>query len=667
MELFTVTRFDENKIDDDHENKLLKKLLKKAKKRKLEVESKDITEEHQKIDYEISENKSTEHQISNHEENGNSEKMNANNINENKEDENIENEFQILGNDVFKKKQKINMVLPPWLAHPTVISTNILEENENESIEDLEYLSPIIKENLRKMGITRLFPVQKEVVPSILNAHSKPFPFKPKDICVSAPTGSGKTLAFAIPLIQLLMNRVERKTRALVILPVNELALQIFKVLKSLADKTVLSIRLLSKGVPFIKEQQLLLDFYDGNYYSKADIIVTTPGRLVEHLHSTKGLCLKDLKFIVIDEADRIMEQIHFNWLYHLNEHVRKTSDEFFSGTSAPLCLQELMTNLANQPHKMLFSATLSHDPEKLINLKLFQPKLFTTVTIPIEKLVEGLSQITNGEKNHAKDVRGEFVGKYTTPLELTEKICLTDTPLKPLTLFALIKENCWNKFLCFTNSVDSAYRLSKVLDYFFGKQKYIRELSASLTASQRNKVLDLFAKGKIKGLICSDALARGIDIPLVDIVISYDVPRHIKTYIHRIGRTARAGRLGTAITLLSEDEKYKFKNVLADAGKFITEEIKVESKIEEEYANEYTKALQYLQYDIKDKKRKEIIKKSIHKSELGNNKIDAPSNVLEKLQHDLNKNFEAGETPTIIQRRFRKNNKLKKNKKRKT
>lgn len=100
------------------------------------------------------------------------------------------------------------------------------------------------------------------------------------------------------------------------------------------------------------------------------------------------------------------------------------------------------------------------------------------------------------------------------------------------------------------------AYVLQSLLD---GKMK-IEELSSNLTPSTRNSVLLKFQTGKVDGIVCSDALARGIDIPNVDVVISYDAPRHVKTYIHRIGRTARAGRLGTAVTLLVPTELNGFQ-----------------------------------------------------------------------------------------------------------
>lgn len=144
-----------------------------------------------------------------------------------------DSDFQILGKQVFEQRRKIRSVLPAWLAYPRVIS-NDLSDTTTE-VKDLSYLDEKVKENLLASGVHHLFPVQKEVIPFILNIQTKPSPFWPRDICCSAPTGSGKTLAFAVPIVQLLMQRVQKKVRALVILPVNELAEQVYQVFKQVS------------------------------------------------------------------------------------------------------------------------------------------------------------------------------------------------------------------------------------------------------------------------------------------------------------------------------------------------------------------------------------------------------------------------------------------------
>lgn len=458
-------------------------------------------------------------------------------------------DFMVLGKDKFQRTQKIDMVLPPWLTSPTIISNDLsTKESNRKPIDAIDYLSDQIKTNLASMDIKELFPVQHTVIPWILDVHDKPEPFRPRDICVSAPTGSGKTLAYALPIVQILQERTQRRVRALIVLPVNELAVQVQKVFKKLCEGTTLTCCLLSKFTTFEAEQSLLLEEYEGIWHSKVDIVIATTGRLVEHLHFTPGFSLKSLQFLVMDEADRIMEQIHNNWLYHLDSHVKQQSDSVLAGRAVSLCYAELSSEANRQPQKLLFSATLSQDPEKLQGLQLFQPKLFTAI----------VSQFAVTKHNpfaSELEQRGDFVGKYTTPLELTEKFCMTQAELKPLTLYTMITENKWKRFLCFTNSGESAHRLSFVLQQLLGSDMLIEELSSGLSPNLRNSVLTKFQMGHINGLICSDALARGIDVQDVDIVISYEMPRHIKTYIHRVGRTGRAGKQGLAVTMLLKHE----------------------------------------------------------------------------------------------------------------
>ncbi|KAH8322712.1 hypothetical protein KR059_003761, partial [Drosophila kikkawai] len=624
----------------NNEDEILQKLLKKAAKRKRKHKETEVVEEATKETI-IPEKENQETQQEEAQEP--KEEAQTEEIQEEDEPQSPSNDFQVLGGDeATQKKRRVEMQLPSWLAHPTIIEGgNLLpdaEDNQNvETIDQVSYLDKTTCAALKQMKIKHLFPVQRQVIPWILEAQSKPPPFRPRDICVSAPTGSGKTLAFAIPIVQLLSQRVECKVRALVVLPVAELALQVYRVISALCSKTELEVWLLSKQHKLEDEQEKLVELYKGKYYSKVDIVVTTPGRLVDHLHATKGFCLKSLKFLVIDEADRIMDAVFQNWLYHLDSHVKETTDQLLAGTQAPLCYAELEASFGKQPHKLLFSATLSQDPEKLQNLRLFQPRLFTTVfTMPVMKEVTGEEE---GDANTNTD-SGQFVGKYTTPAELTEQFCITELRLKPLTLFALVEKYQWKRFLCFTNSTDQANRLAFVMQTLF-KESHTRvaELSGKLTAKVRNLTLRDFTRGKINGLICSDALARGIDVADIDVVLSYEAPRHIKTHIHRVGRTARAGRKGTAVTLLTEQDQSGFKKMLNDVGKAMGEEIQVSPDIEIEHAAIYKQALNSLRHRQETEKAQKMADKKrtahqalVHKKKQENPE-DRPLTFMEKLQ----------------------------------
>lgn len=206
------------------------------------------------------------------------------------------------------------------------------------------------------------------------------------------------------------------------------------------------------------------------------DIIVCTAGRLVEHLHNTEGFSLKHLKFLVIDEADRIMDNVQNDWLYHLDKHIKSESQ---ISSKVPHLNWNTISNGTSPIHKLLFSATLSPDPELLEQWGLYQPKLFSAAPI--------------NDVNNKSNVK-----KFTTPDELEEQYVNCSPEEKPLVLYHFLSELKWDKTLCFTNSAQSAHRLTVLLD-FWGKEKFkVAELSAALDRSSRESVLKKFKQGEI-------------------------------------------------------------------------------------------------------------------------------------------------------------------------
>uniref|UniRef100_A0A182PIJ1 ATP-dependent RNA helicase n=1 Tax=Anopheles epiroticus TaxID=199890 RepID=A0A182PIJ1_9DIPT len=535
-------------------------------------------------------------------------------------------DFIVLGGDKLHRLKQTDEVLPPWLSHPTIIAHDL--SAKGPSIKKQSYLDDRIKASLNCMGFKRLFPVQTEVIPWILEAHQRPAPFWPRDVCISSPTGSGKTLAFAVPVVQLLLKRVAPAIRALVILPVQELAEQVFQVFRQLCEGTNIHPTVLSRGMAFEAEQQKLIKYCNGEYVPRVDIVVTTAGRLIEHLHSTKGFTLRHLRFLIVDEADKVMNQIQNDWLYHLNKHVKQESDDYLLGRTADLLSQSELFDQTRQPHKLLFSATFKRDAEKLKTLKLFHPKLFTAVVDPAERNI--MAQQT--ALHAAEPRRGNFAGQYTTPLELKEYVCLTELRSKPLMLYALIREKGYRKFLVFTNGINTSHRLSFVLQRLFGTDMVIEEWSSSLSPATRKSVLHSFSIGKVNGVICTDALARGMDIEGIEVVISYDMPNHIDKYIHRIGRTARAGVRGTAITMLVEEERKKFNTLLKEAQKKELEMIELNSSVEEEMAVKYASVLNDLREALE--LESEVMKKIRNGVTIGNM---TRVNLLTKLKDQLN------------------------------
>ncbi|GLH10172.1 Probable ATP-dependent RNA helicase Dbp73D [Gryllus bimaculatus] len=503
--------------------------------------------------------------------------------------------FTIIGTDKFSKKSKVKRVLPYWLAHPNVVSGSMTDISK--TIYDIPSLDKDLVKRLEENNIKYFFPVQSKVIPWLLEAHRKPLQYRPNDVCISAPTGSGKTLAFVLPVIQALKSRVMRHVRALVVLPVRDLALQIFDVFKEYCKETDLKVILLTGHSSFVKEQQELVKTSSIiGQYNAVDIVVTTPGRLVEHLIDTPGFSLKFLQFLIIDEADRVVDNIQNDWLHHVEKHV--SSD--ITGKQTALSSLSLQAMIPSPPQKLLFSATLTQDPEKLEKLGLFQPKLFTTIVGERDADVQ----------ESTTEVRGDFVGKYTTPAELTEKCCVVDPELKPLVLYHLISNENWKNVLCFTNSQKNTHRLALLLRYLGGGSLNVGEISGALRRDLRDKTIQRFSSGKLNVLVSSDALARGIDIPDVDYVVSYDVPKFVKTHIHRIGRTARAGRKGTAVTFLEKKEVNKFKVMLQTASKENgVEDFSVTHSDLEYLENDYKNALTALQQNLQKEEELETKK----------------------------------------------------------
>lgn len=511
-------------------------------------------------------------------------------------------QYKVFGDYKFKELQPIEMILPHWLANPEILSNDLA--TPGTPVAGLKYICETIQKNLKSMKIKNLFPVQEKLMPWILNVHKKPHPFRPRDVCVSAVTGSGKTLSYAVPIVQYINdNRREGKISALIMLPVHELAAQVAQVFDKLCNNLKVRSILLSKNRDFRNEQNILLD---GNC-AKADIVISTGGRLVEHLFYTENFDLKSLKFLVIDEADHAMSQVHNDWYNHLLQHIGITNEL----QSNRLSYRDLL-NLVNDdgnfgiPQKLLFSATLSQDPEKISAFNLFQPKLFTT-----SENQEDL--IRYQERKVQEEQRGNFIGKYTTPAELREFYCITEYKLKPLCLFGLVKKNGWKKFLCFTNTVETSHRLSFVLQTLLGKDLIIEELSSLLPVKIRQRVLQRFSEGQVNGIICTDALARGIDVPNIEAVISYDMPKHLKNYIHRIGRTARAGTIGTSVTIIAPDQIKLFDNLITTANKKSVEEMKPDRQFEEANALNFANAQQKLRtaLEFEEKEKKKINQKS--------------------------------------------------------
>ncbi|XP_022626056.1 ATP-dependent RNA helicase DDX51 [Seriola dumerili] len=466
--------------------------------------------------------------------------------------------FTVMGGFENKPVQKVHRVLPQWLAQPDVIHRDI--KSNLVPVSDISGLCAGLVKKLQNNGIQHFFPVQAEVIPAILESTQQGLligrgGYKPRDICVSAPTGSGKTLAFVIPVIQVLTERVVCEVRALAVLPTKELAQQVCKVFTSYAEGTTLRVVMLAGQRSFAAEQASLSEHRAGMRRSLADIVVATPGRLVDHINKNSGLCLEHLRFLIIDEADRMIDSMHQSWLSQVVKAVYRSGSEpeamsIFRRTEPAYVTAASLSPPQVPLQKLLFSATLTQNPEKLQQLGLHQPRLFSSI--------HSHTSTTPAAPTQKQD-------RFDFPQGLTEYYVPCTLSKKPLLIIHCILRMKLSPILCFTNSRETAHRLFLLVQLFGGV--HAAEFSSRLSPGERKKTLKKFEQGKIQLLISTDAAARGIDINGVKCVVNYDAPQYIRTYIHRIGRTARAGKAGLAFTFLLGVQEKNFLQMVQEAG----------------------------------------------------------------------------------------------------
>uniref|UniRef100_A0A8D3CXE4 ATP-dependent RNA helicase n=1 Tax=Scophthalmus maximus TaxID=52904 RepID=A0A8D3CXE4_SCOMX len=438
-------------------------------------------------------------------------------------------------------------VLPQWLAQPQVIHRDM----KNNLVPVSEVFN-----TLKKIKVVNNYwdvsTVQAEVIPAILESLQPGLLFgrggyQPRDICVSAPTGSGKTLAFVIPVIQVLMRRVVCEVRALAVLPTKELVSR-SECLPCTNAAVAVYLHKAQRNMLYSSPVQVCKVFTGGRRCSLADVVVATPGRLVDHINKNSGLCLEHLRFLIIDEADRMIDSMHQSWLSQVVRAVYRSGSDsratsMFSRTEPAQVTAASLSPPQMFLQKLLFSATLTQNPEKLQQ----RPPPAPTLQL---------------HPRHASSPRHKQ-DRFDFPQGLTEHY-VPCTLSKPLLILHFILRLKLSPILCFTNSRETAHRLFLLVQLFGGVNA--AEFSSRLSPGERKKTLKEFEQGKIQLLVSTDAAARGIDDG-VKCVVNYDAPQYIRTYIHRIGRTARAGKAGLAFTFLLQVQEKSFLQMVAEAG----------------------------------------------------------------------------------------------------
>lgn len=451
-------------------------------------------------------------------------------------------------------KQNKNVPVLPWMRSPVDVS-----KFEEYPLDILPFLDPRLKMALQNMGFKTLFPVQIAVWQETIG----PGAFE-RDLCINSPTGSGKTLAYALPIVQMLSTRAVKCLRALVVLPTRDLALQVKQVFAAIAPAMGLSVGLAVGQSSIADEISELIKkpeheagiCYDPQdvlqeLQSSVDILVATPGRLMDHITTTKGFTLEHLCYLVVDETDRLLRESYQSWLPTVLKLTRPYDESLVPGVNNFLpyasgslktirrCGVERGFKGKSYPRlaKMVLSATLTQDPSKLAQLNLHHPLFLTT-----------------GQR------------RYQLPEKLESYKLICVSKLKPLYLVAVLQHLGGEKCIVFTSSVESTHRLCTLLNFFGDLKVKIKEYSGLQRQSVRSKTLKAFREGEIQVLVSSDAMTRGMDIEGVRNIINYDMPAYVKTYVHRAGRTARAGQTGRCITLLRTHEVKRFKKLLQKA-----------------------------------------------------------------------------------------------------
>ena len=337
---------------------------------------------------------------------------------------------------------------------------------------------------LEQLDIAEPTEVQSLVLPLALAG---------RDVQVCAETGSGKTLAYLLPILEKLLQQEapQSATRALVLVPTRELARQVFKTAKHFCDLTELNVGLLTGGDEFRYQAAMLR--------KNPEIIVSTPGRLVDHLK--RGTAeLGDLEFLVLDEADRMLDM----------------------GFAEDMEL--IVGKAAVERQTFMLSATLRH---------------------------EGIGRIARAMLKDAAEVTTKTVQDQHEYIR-QQRILADDNAHKDRLLVWLLANESYDKAIIFVNKRIEVDRLN---DFLRRHREGIAMLHGEMTQDERNYVMQSLREGKRNILVATDVAARGLDVEGVDLVINYDLARKGDEYVHRIGRTGRAGKEGLAISLISPHE----------------------------------------------------------------------------------------------------------------
>ena len=399
----------------------------------------------------------------------------------------------------------LDSALSLWLSNPTFVP-----QNYTIPFSDFPLSEKLQNRIAHHLKFDRAFAVQAAILPLLLTDPSEhSFPTD-HDVLVSAPTGSGKTLSYILPILQDLSQRCVTRLRALIIVPTRELVNQVRDTVESFASG--LKIGTAWGGRSLNLERTLLIkdhweaylgkpDVFDEEdqeerrYSSKIDLLICTPGRLVEHLTTCPGFHLKNLKWMVIDEADKLLAQSFQEWLAIVMRSLRTEVSSFDSKTQEFGNALGVRKCYGGAVRKVVLSATMTKDIGKLAGLKLWKPKLVVIKEQPIEK-TDGMQETAEVEESDIHKIPDEI---FTVPSMLSEHyVPVKEVEDKPLYLVQLLKtKNIRSGTLIFSKSNESAARLARLLNLMVEGLK-IGLISGELNKAGRKQRLAEFNKCEI-------------------------------------------------------------------------------------------------------------------------------------------------------------------------
>lgn len=351
-------------------------------------------------------------------------------------------------------------------------------------------LHPDVLDALDAMGFEQATPIQEQAIPTILQG---------KDFLGIAQTGTGKTAAFLLPTIDRILDTEDNgKTKALIVVPTRELAMQIDQAVEGFgyyAKVTSLAIYGGGSAHDFSREKKALKD--------GADIIIATPGRFLSHL--TLGYVdLSELQCLILDEADRMLDMGFLGDIMRIAEKCRDERQTLLFSATMPDRIEELARDL-------------QQDPE-VVKLALSKPA---------EKIKQGAYVLFDHQKD---DV-----------------------------LVEVLKDRDVASGIVFTSRKRTVGQITRILRK---AGIHCERISSDSDQSEREEVMLGFRQRKFPILVATDVVSRGIDIDNIELVVNYDVPPNEEDYVHRIGRTARANRDGEGITLVNPDDQQRFSRI---------------------------------------------------------------------------------------------------------